>query len=199
VALLYPDCYKKQKGTQFWDGYDVDNIDHEVVWIDEMSKETLECLTGKAKGGFEFLKELGDRYPVTVDAKYIGSFKIRPKKILITMNEHPHSLLPDRAIEVNKQALNRKFKVMHVSEWLQYSGLQLGRNGAEFIPEITEDWTSSQENEIRLLCRAQPSSRQEESSTESCTGYQGLQSGTEETLQDILSGSRRDESICREP
>ena len=22
VALLYPDCYKKQKGTQYWDGYD---------------------------------------------------------------------------------------------------------------------------------------------------------------------------------
>eukprot|EP00918_Siedleckia_nematoides_P083677 GHVU01183432.1.p1 GENE.GHVU01183432.1~~GHVU01183432.1.p1 ORF type:complete len:361 (+),score=34.47 GHVU01183432.1:558-1640(+) len=111
VALLYPNCYKKQKGTQYWDGYDPTNPDHEVVWIDEMSKETLKTLTGKQDGGFEFLKELGDRYPVTVDEKYTKGFKIRPKKIIITMNEHPTSLLPERAVEVNKKALYRKFKV----------------------------------------------------------------------------------------
>lgn len=77
IAYLYPNCYKKQKGTQFWDGYDKTNEDHQVVWIDEMSKETLACMTGKADGGFEFLKELADRYPVTVDEKYTKGFKIR--------------------------------------------------------------------------------------------------------------------------
>lgn len=115
VALLYPNCYKKQKGTQYWDGYDKTNPDHSVVWIDEMSKETLECLVGKKDGGFEFLKELADRYPVTVDEKYTNGYKIRPRKIIITMNEHPTTLLPDRAVEVNKKALYRKFKIMHVS------------------------------------------------------------------------------------
>ena len=102
VALLYPDCYKKQKGTQYWDGYDKTDPNHAIVWIDEMSKETLATITGKVDGGFEFLKELADRYPVTVDEKYTKGYKIRPRKIIITMNEHPTSLLPDRAVEVNK-------------------------------------------------------------------------------------------------
>ena len=114
VAMLYPNCYKKQKGSQYWDAYDKVNPDHAVVWIDEMSKETLKTMTGKMDGGFEFLKELADRYPVTVDEKYTKGYKIRPKMIIITMNEHPTSLLPDRAVEVNKQALFRKFKIMHV-------------------------------------------------------------------------------------
>ena len=115
VALLYPNCYKKQKGTQYWDSYDKTNVDHSIVWIDEMSKETLATMTGKADGGFEFLKELADRYPVTVDEKYTKGYKIRPKTLIITMNEHPNSLLPARAIEVNKQALYRKFKILYVS------------------------------------------------------------------------------------
>lgn len=115
VALLYPNCYKKQKGSQYWDGYDKCNPDHQVVWIDEMSKETLATLTGKSDGGFEFLKELADRYPVTVDEKYTKGYKIRPQKIIITMNEHPTTLLPDRAVEINKKALYRKFKILHVS------------------------------------------------------------------------------------
>lgn len=118
VAFLFPNAYKKQKGTQFWDGYDRENPDHKVVWIDEMSKETLKCVTGKADGGFEFLKELGDRHPVSVDAKYMPAQKIRPTQIIITMNEHPTSLLPDRASSVNKEALYRKFKIMHVADWL---------------------------------------------------------------------------------
>lgn len=114
VALLYPNCYKKQKGSQYWDAYDKTNPDHQVVWIDEMSKETLRTFSGKVDGGFEFLKELADRYAVTVDEKYTKGYKIRPKKIIITMNEHPTSLLPDRAVEVNKKALFRKFKILYV-------------------------------------------------------------------------------------
>lgn len=114
VALLYPNCYKKQKGSQYWDAYDKTNPDHSIVWIDEMSKETLKTFSGKQDGGFEFLKELADRYAVTVDEKYTKGYKIRPKQIIITMNEHPTTLLPDRAVEVNKQALYRKFKILHV-------------------------------------------------------------------------------------
>jgi hypothetical protein len=102
VNLLYPNCYKKQKGSQYWDAYDKTNPDHATVWIDEMSKETLATLTGKPDGGFEFLKELADRYPVTVDEKYTKGYKIRPKRVIITMNEHPTSLLPERATEINK-------------------------------------------------------------------------------------------------
>lgn len=137
VSLLYPQCYKKQKGTQYWDAYDRLNPDHSVVWIDEMSKETLKTLTGKTDGGFEFLKELGDRYAVTVDEKYTKGYKIRPQMIVITMNEHPESLLPRRAIEVNKQALYRKFKILHVTEWLSMNGLMNTPNGVKYKYEAT--------------------------------------------------------------
>lgn len=133
VSLLYPQCYKKQKGTQYWDAYDKTDPNHDVVWIDEFSKETLQTLCGKADGGFEFLKELGDRYPVTVDEKYTKGYKIRPKMIIITMNEHPDSLLPKRAVEVNKSALYRKFKIVHITTWLTMNGLKNTTHGVEFI------------------------------------------------------------------
>lgn len=135
VAFIYPRCYKKQKGTQFWDGYDRTNPDHKVVWIDEMSKETLKCMSGKADGGFEFLKELGDRYPVTVDAKYMPAQKIRPNQIIITMNEHPTSLLPDRAQAINKEALYRKFHIISVNDWLYKWNLKcVPGKGVDVIP-----------------------------------------------------------------
>lgn len=136
IALLYPNCYKKQKGSQYWDGYDKTNPDHSVVWIDEMSKETLATLTGKIDGGFEFLKELGDRYPVTVDEKYTKGYKIRPRSVIITMNEHPTSLLPERAVAINKAALYRKFKILHVEDWLLLNGLKNTFRGAQFISEL---------------------------------------------------------------
>jgi hypothetical protein len=139
VALLWPNCYKKQKGSQYWDAYDKSNPDHGVVWIDEMSKETLATLTGKMDGGFEFLKELGDRYPVTVDEKYTKGYKIRPRQIIITMNEHPHSLLPDRAVEINKEALRRKFRILHVSDWLNMHGLICTNKGVIEDPNFLQD------------------------------------------------------------
>ena len=133
VSLLYPNAYKKQKGSQFWDAYDRKNPDHAVVWIDEFSKETLKTIAGKPDGGFEFLKELGDRYPVTVDEKYTKGYKIRPRMLLITMNEHPSSLLPKRAVEVNKAALYRKFKILHVSEWLKMNNLTCTPHGCKYL------------------------------------------------------------------
>jgi hypothetical protein len=141
IALMYPNCYKKQKGSQYWDAYDKTNPDHSIVWIDEMSKETLKTFSGKMDGGFEFLKELGDRYAVTVDEKYTKGYKIRPKRIIITMNEHPTSLLPERAVEVNKQALFRKFKIMYVNDWLILNGLVNTETGCRYIPldELDEE------------------------------------------------------------
>jgi hypothetical protein len=133
ISYLYPECYKKQKGTQYWDAYDRTDPNHAVVWIDEFSKETLQTLCGKPDGGFEFLKELGDRYPVTVDEKYTKGYKIRPKMIIITMNEHPDSLLPKRAVEVNKKALYRKFKIVHISQWLAMNGLICTDTGVKEI------------------------------------------------------------------
>lgn len=139
IAYLWPNCYKKQKGSQYWDGYDKSNPDHSVVWIDEMSVETLRCLTGKIDGGFEFLKELGDRYPVTVDEKYTKGYKIRPKQIIITMNEHPNTLLPDRAVQVNKMALHRKFKCLYVTDWLNMHGLVCTNKGVVEDPDFLKN------------------------------------------------------------
>lgn len=136
--------YKKQKGSQYWDHYDQAKDYTEngnVVWIDEMSKETLECFAGKLNGGFEMLKELADREPVMVDAKYLGSFYIRPKQIIITMNEHPSTLLPDRAPHINGPALFRKFQIVPIWEWLSLHNLRCTTKGVEPIPfeEVEED------------------------------------------------------------
>jgi hypothetical protein len=109
------------------------------VWIDEMSKETLETLTGKQKGGFDFLKELADRYPVCVDEKYRQAELIRPKKLIITMNSHPTTLLPDEEVMVNKEALYRKFKIMHVADWLTLNDLKCTDNGVVPLTE-TENY-----------------------------------------------------------
>lgn len=133
ISLLYPECYKKQKGTQYWDAYDRKDPNHTVVWIDEFSKETLKTLCGKPDGGFEFLKELADRYPVTVDEKYTKGYKIRPKMIVITMNEHPDTLLPKRAVEVNRKAMYRKFKILHITDWLRMNNLRNTPQGVQFI------------------------------------------------------------------
>lgn len=129
IAYLFPKCYKKQKGTHFWDGYDRKNPDHDIVWIDEMSLETMKTISGKTDGGFEFFKELGDRYPVFVDQKYNKGEFIRPKRIIVTMNEHPTSLLPDRASAVNKAALYRKFHIYNVAEWLDLHDLECTNKG----------------------------------------------------------------------
>lgn len=150
IPFLYPNCYKKQKGTEKWDLYDIKDPGHDVVWIDEFSKETLETFAGKNSGGFEFLKELCDRYPVTVDEKYTHSFKIRPKKIFITMNEHPSTLLPDRAIAVNTRAMERRFEYIDGREWLLRNNLRLKyKNGKpDGVEKIPED---SYESSIDLI------------------------------------------------
>lgn len=135
IDFLYPNCYKFQKGTHFWDGYDRTNPDHGVVWIDEMSIETLKTITGKMDGGFDFLKELGDRYAIMVGAKNIPAMKIRPHTVIITMNEYPTSLLPERSWDVNCRALFRKFKIVHGHEWLALNNLRLkeDKKGVELI------------------------------------------------------------------
>lgn len=105
-----------------------------------MSLETMKTISGKADGGFEFFKELGDRYPIFVDQKYNKGEYIRPKSVIVTMNEHPTSLLPERASAINKAALYRKFRIMHVSEWLHMHGLVCTTQGvrrAEVI-EVSE-------------------------------------------------------------
>lgn len=201
INLLYPDCYKKQKGTQFWDGYDRMNPNHSVVWIDEMSKETLKCMTGKADGGFEFLKELADRYAVTVDEKYTKGYKIRPKKIFITMNEHPFSLLPDRAVEINKAALVRKFRILHIEDWLDLNGLKVTDKGAaykthdEITRELEYELSSEGESDYEPTKR---SCGPEKGGGEECERDQRVQDEAEEFVQGLLWSEREIEQILGE-
>lgn len=195
VSFLYPNCYKKQKGTQYWDGYDTQNPDHEIVWIDEMSKETLATLTGKMDGGFEFLKELADRYPVTVDEKFQVAFKIRPKKLIITMNEHPTSLLPDRAVEVNKRALFRKFNIMHVNDWLAFNGLRNTPQGVQPFSNLPSETDGERIFNERCIKRAK---RSEDDCDQSNRSYQDASTQTKGTLSEVLPVQRENGSICKQ-
>ena len=116
-------------------------------------------------------------FPVTIE-KHQVAFKIRPHTLIITMNEHPTSLLPDRAVEVNRRALFRKFHIMHVSDWLTMNGLRNSKFGVQPILEYNGESKEDCNAVSRKIERA-----------DSCD--RGTQTQAETTVQTILRPTRR--------
>lgn len=124
IHYLYPERYCKIISNSKWDSYSNHNPGHKVVHIDELDdftdiQEGLEGLAG--------LKRIADRYPVAVRSNYSNrTLYIRPNMIIITANFSPAQLLSGadqygrvrRGIEIQKAAIHRKFKVMHISQFL---------------------------------------------------------------------------------
>jgi hypothetical protein len=120
IHLLWPKAYPKVVSNSKWDNYSNTDKGHEVVHVEEVDnfddiKEGLEGLAG--------LKRMADRYPFPVRFNY-GSrnLMIRPKTIVITSNFSPSQILnhgdrngnPIRGIEIQIEAIKRKFKVIHI-------------------------------------------------------------------------------------
>lgn len=80
--LEYPDAYLKKADTQWWDGYN----GQDVVIIDDFDKYHV-------KLGYQ-LKIWLDHYSFQAENKG-GSMLIRPKKIIITSNYHPSEIWDD--------------------------------------------------------------------------------------------------------
>lgn len=123
VHLVWPNAYSKVVSNSKWDNYQTTNPDHQVVHVEEVDdfediKEGLEGLAG--------LKRMADRYPFAVRFNY-GSrnLMIRPKTFVITSNFSIEQIIrsPDRhgnfcrGAQTQIDALNRKFKVLHISEF----------------------------------------------------------------------------------
>lgn len=128
VALLFPHAYLKQDNTRFWDGYDKTKVGHEVVVLDEVDRKVISSMSCSATSA---LKRWGDRTAFPVDAKYIGTFNIRPKKIIIMMNDHPRTLIP-KADEISWKAVQRKYNIITIKDWLKLTGIRITTSGAEF-------------------------------------------------------------------
>lgn len=91
----YPDAYLKDPETQWWDGYNGE----EVVIIDDVDKYH------KAMGGK--MKRWLDRYPFRAQTKG-GYVLIRPRKIIVTSNYHYEQIWDD---EVTVMAIDRRVTV----------------------------------------------------------------------------------------
>lgn len=95
------DCYTKNDGTKWWDGYDI----HENVIIDDFrgSWWTLTYLLG-----------LIDRYAFQVEVKG-GYRQFKPKTIVITSIKHPKECYKDQG-EPMEQLLRRLDRIENLSE-----------------------------------------------------------------------------------
>lgn len=129
VDFLYPNCYRKIKNNDKWDSYCNHKLDHKVVYFDEMDDlDTYDlCM-----GGLEGIKEKCDIYPFNVRQNYGNrQLSIRPTTFIITSNFTPSQIFSQENrygkkmnnIEIKLQAFNRRFKVMHISEWLKMNDL----------------------------------------------------------------------------
>lgn len=152
VEYLYPNRYKKIMTNEKWDGYDKNYEGHQVVHIDELNSfRSLE----KGMEGLDGLKCKVDRNPFSVRKNYgVDIVTIRPKTFIITSNYTPSQLLckvEEKGFNIDMEAscLNRKFRVLHISQWLRMNRLKCHPDFGIFdmtIPEQVERYNMLMED-----------------------------------------------------
>lgn len=123
ITFLYPGHYPKLKTNEKWDSYSNYLPEHETVYFDEL--DTVD-MYDRCMGGLEEFKTMTDVYPFAVRSNY-GSAQvmIRPKRFIITSNFTPSQVFSTmnkfgkklQNVEMILKAFNRRFKVMHISEF----------------------------------------------------------------------------------
>lgn len=153
IDFLYPKCYRKIKNNEKWDSYFSQREGHEVVYFDELDTfDSFEmCL-----GGIDGMKEKTDVYPFPIRQNY-GSrqIMIRPKTLIITSNFTPSQLFsqPNKYgrttpnVEMVLKAFNRRFKVVHISQWLELNGLVFDHQKKRIVRE--EEYFDMLEEEVK--------------------------------------------------
>lgn len=142
VDYLFPCCYRKIKNNEKWDSYYNLREGHEVVYFDEMdSTDEFEmCM-----GGFVGIKEKTDIYPFPVRQNYGNrSLMIRPKMFIITSNFTPSQIFASenkygrkpQHLEMMLRTFNRRFKVMHVSEWHAMHNIRFDQELQRIVPIV---------------------------------------------------------------
>lgn len=159
IEYLYPDRYKKIMTNEKWDGYDPRFEGHKIVHIDELNSfKSLE----KGMEGLDGLKCKVDRNPFAVRKNYgVDIVNIRPQSFIITSNYTPSQLLSkvdERGFNVDIEAkcLYRKFRVLHVSEWLRMNRLVCLPEMGIFdmtVPESKKEFEYLRDEAIRSMDR----------------------------------------------
>lgn len=98
VMDRYPDCYDKDK-SKFWNGY----TEQQTVLIDDIEQDE--------KFMLNVLKKIAQHKSFPAEDKFGQMRQIRPAKIIVTSNFHIHEIWEN---EVDRLALNRRFKVHHL-------------------------------------------------------------------------------------
>jgi hypothetical protein len=94
---LHPNAYIKDASTQWWDGYNGED----VVIIDDLDKYHV-------KMGY-YLKVWADHYAFPAQIKG-GQMMARPKKIIVTSNYHPSEIWQD---STTVDPIKRRFTMIH--------------------------------------------------------------------------------------
>lgn len=151
IEFLFPGCFRKIKNNEKWDNYYNLRPEHETVYFDEM--DTIDefdlCM-----GGFTGIKEKCDVYPFPVRQNYGNrQLMVRPKRIIITSNFTPSQIFstPNKYgrqpphLEMMLKTFNRRFKVMHISEWQKLNNIYFDRSIMRTKRHITEYVSESEE------------------------------------------------------
>lgn len=109
--------YKKQLEDKWWDGFDIDH--HTCYYLEDLDPEAMR------KIGIQRMKVWADHTGFAGDKKY-GGLDIIRGRCIVTSNYHLNDCVYDHVgIEHTIKALARRFRVIHISEFLKENKLEL--------------------------------------------------------------------------
>lgn len=121
VQALYPKHYKK-RADQDWLGYNPDlEPGHLVVQLPDLDVQSFKKLSAQD------LKIMCDPQGFNANKKYAGGDIINPNKIIVTSNYTIGECIPTTTQGYGqiKAALSRRFKQIHIDEYLRQNDLKL--------------------------------------------------------------------------
>lgn len=120
VEYLYPGHYRKRPDSD-WLGWDSTFAPHKVVHLNDLD------ITGLKTLGIQLLKELCDPQGFNANVKYAGGEIINPSLVIVTSNFTISDVVPPQTpgVEVQRNALRRRFREVNISDFLTEQGLML--------------------------------------------------------------------------
>ena len=120
VEYLYPGHFRKRSDKD-WLGWDETWAPHKVVHLNDFDMQAMKSL------GIQHLKELCDPQGFNADVKYAGGKIINPRLVVVTSQFTIPECFPIGIIGVEQQksALFRRFKQVHIKNYLAENNLLL--------------------------------------------------------------------------
>lgn len=121
VEYLFPNHYKKRADND-WLGYNpVIQPGHTVVYLPDFDVQSMRILRA------ENLKVMCDPQGFNANKKFSGGDIIAPGRIVVTSNFQLGDCFPPgyQGVEQQKAALRRRFREIHIDDFLRENGLKL--------------------------------------------------------------------------